>query len=102
MQMYHSVAHTSFLAQYFRFTLTNTSHSLILAYTKINKMKKILFAFVLVAGFSAASYAQSSSSATAEPAKVEVAGQTHDAVTTDKASAPSSSSSSTKSCCSHK
>ena len=69
-------------------------------------MKKILFAFALVAGFSAASYAQSSStssSAAAEPPKVEVAGEaTHEAVATDKASAPSSKSSSTKSCCSHK
>jgi len=64
-------------------------------------MKKILLAFALVAGLSAVSYAQSSSSATAEPAKVEVAGQSNEAASTDKAATPSKSSS-TKSCCSHK
>ena len=68
-------------------------------------MKKILLAFAFVAGFSAVSFAQSSSAntdAAAAPVKVEVAGQsTSEATATDKVAAPSKSST-TKSCCSHK
>ena len=69
-------------------------------------MKKILFAFALVAGFSAASYAQSNQKSSAvadEPAKVEVAGQVaNESVATESATTISGNQSSAKACCSSK
>lgn len=70
-------------------------------------MKKILFAFTLIAGFSFATQAQSTDKTTknsAEPVKVEVAGQAASDVTTaEPAVAPVKESiPAAKSCCSSK
>jgi len=69
-------------------------------------MKKILFAFTLIAGFSFATQAQSTDKETinsAEPVKVEVAGQVASDVTiTEPSVAPVKESTAGKSCCSSK